>query len=212
MNNYDLILKAFKFQYGEGKAALDNPRPDGDYYYASDSRVLVRIKKDLCDGEYQPHEKQPNFERVIPPKHISLELPVFNILEQIMSHNQEIKLIGKEAVCDECNGSREVTWTYEDMDGYEHDKEFDCPICDGLGYVQEKTVPIEKLNMSINGVSFNIGLMKKVLNSIQSLLGLKTAKIVHLSQRGPMLIEAQPGVDMLIMSDRSEHQIINVHI
>lgn len=212
MNNYDLILKAFKFQYGEGKAALDHPRPDGDYYYASDSRILVRIKKDLCEGEYQPHEKQPKFERVIPPKDISLELPVYNILVQIMSHDQEITLIGEEAVCDECNGSRTVTWTYEDYDGNEHKREFDCPICDGYGYVENKTVPIEKLNMSINGISFNIGLMKKVLNSIQSFLGLKTAKIVHLSQPGPMLIEVQPGVDMLIMSGRSEHQIINIHI
>lgn len=209
MNNYDNVLQAF--QYGGGRPGIDYPRPNGEYYYATDTHILVRIKKELCSGEYEPHDRQPQFEKVIPPKETEIELPVKSILEQIMAHEQTVTLHGKEAICDECHGRKEVTWTYEDYDGNEHEKEFDCPICDGYGYLSEKTVSIDELNLSINGMSFNIGQLKTALKSILH-LGKETAKIVYLTPNKPMMIEVEPGVEMLIMSNLLEHIIININI
>lgn len=209
MNIYDQILKAF--QFGGGREPIDYPRPDGDYYYSTNSYILVKIKKELCEGTYEPHKKQPNFKRVFPTKDKAIHLPVISILEKIMEHDHEVTLTGDEAVCDECGGHGKVTWTYEDSDGTEHQKEFDCPICDGNGHLSEKTVSIDKLNISLNGISFNIGHLKTILKCIHS-LGVNTAKIVHFHSREPMLIEVKPGIEMLIMSNSLEHQIINIKI
>lgn len=209
MNIYDQILQ--EFQYGEGRPGMQYPRPDGDYYYATNGHILVKIKKELCSGEYHPHKRQPKFESIFPQRDTAIELNVDSVLEQIMSHPQVVTLKGDEAVCDECNGHGEVTWFYEDFDGVKYYDDFNCPVCNGSGHLSEKEAPIDELNMSINGMNFNIGCIKTILKCIGS-LGVKTAKIVHFTHMKPVLIEVHPGVEMLIMPNLSEHQIINIKI
>lgn len=213
MNKYDQILKAFLC---DGKRVIrrkqiECPRPDGGYYYATNSYILVRIKKDLCSGEYQKHEGQPKFEKVFPQRDTAIELNVGSVLEQIMSHSPVVTLTGDEAVCDECDGRGEVTWTYEDLEGNEHYDDFCCPVCKGCGHLLEKEVSIDELNMSINGMNFKIEHIKTILKCIES-LEVKTAKIVHFTRKEPLLIEVQPGVEMLAMPNLSEHKVIEINL
>lgn len=126
MNQYDQILEAF--------CGKDNFRPDlmtpfnyegTENIYATDARVLVSIPKRLCEKEYETRSK-PNVTAVLPKKTIRQPLSVLSLN---MSLNK-IPLVEKNVYkdCDECGGSGVVAWEYK-----HHEKEFNCPECDGDG-------------------------------------------------------------------------------
>lgn len=213
MTKYDKILKLFIDI--ESPECLTEPRPHGNYIYATDTYACIRIKRELCEEAYEAHEQQPkSFDRIFPKPECSLVLNVAEVASAISKVPEEecVKVYGKDAECDECRGKGKVTWIYESKvtdEDYEH--EFDCPVCDGSGKVNHKHLTREQRSISFNGVHFNIGILMNVLNAIHH-LGHKIATVQRLNEQQSMLINVEQGVDIVFMSNLSEASVCEIKL
>lgn len=195
MNKYD---KALQMCTGDCYWA-EKPRPHGEYIYATDTHILLRIKKHLCSEEYSAHDKQPkDLSRVVPQANTSLLLNIVEVGKIINA----IELPKKIRVdCEDCDGHGEVDWTYEDLDGEEHYHRDDCPVCHGTGKV-DREGSLNDMNIAINGIIFNCGLLILLLNELYK-LGFKTATVTYLKANSSMRINVNEDIDAVIMSNNA---------
>lgn len=205
MNKYDNVAAKFcgvEDGYVKPKWMLA-PRPHDNFVFASDSRILIRIDKSLCECDYEKIERQPDFNRVIPEPNCSLTLPVIVLVGMIkdIPPHQEVAVSGEIAKCNECNGRGRVQWHYESESGEEFDEYFDCPVCEGRGKFGTKIIYRDDMNISINGLKFRVGSLIPVLETIQA-LGYDTANVVYMSkEQNSMFLNVEPGVDVLVMAN-----------
>lgn len=203
MNKYDMVLKMFTGHADNTPEWQEEPRPHGVFIIATNTRILMRIKREMCERQYHAHSYQPTaFDRIFPQPNCELILSVEECAAAInkIPGFERIAVSGVDAKCDECDGSGEVEWTYESHDGEDFTEYHDCPICDGKGKFTHKDFPRDKRNVGINDVKFNAGYLMTVLEAIHK-LGHKNATVTYLNAGHPMLINVEPGVDILIMSN-----------
>lgn len=212
MTKYDKILKMFLGDYDETPKSIESPRPQDNYIYATDTRVCIRVNRELCEFKYFTHDNQPNFNRIFPTPECSLILNIEEVASAIkkVPEMEKVAVYGKEAECEECGGTGSVTWRYE-TDDDEYERDFDCPVCDGSGKVNHKHLTREQRSISFNGVHFNIGILMNVLNAIHH-LGHKIATVQRLNEQQSMLINVEPGVDIVFMSNLSEASVCEIKL
>lgn len=204
MNKYDKALWLFKDQ---DRACLKEPRPYEEYIVSSDSHVLIRIRKSLCEEEYTKHEKQPDFGRIMPPENCNISFSVQklgNVLKKYYKENEKTE--EGQIECEECCGSGYVRWRYNDSFGLTHYERFDCPICEGEGYVEKYETTENYQNISINNVCFTIKNLKKINDALE-ILGVEEIKITHLEKYKTMRILVEEGVDIIAMPNTASEPI-----
>jgi hypothetical protein len=119
---------------GDGRPVLRTPFTQNGYVFASDRRILIRIRESAVKGAY-PHSQNPKnpssfFMETRKEKTITLKQ-----LERLLSkveRVEEVKKIGENIKCEECAGDGEVTWEYKHWERKDY-----CPACDGEGYTGE---------------------------------------------------------------------------
>lgn len=119
-----------------------NPFIQKGYAVATNFHILIRVKEDVIDHQYDYYEK-PNIQSVFPEtreeKVLNLK-DINNLLSEVENIPEEIK-VGEDVECPECEGSGTVTWDYK-----RYSEEFDCPVCNGTGYSSyAKYVPTGKI-------------------------------------------------------------------
>lgn len=100
------------------------------YVIATDGCVLIRIRQSQTEGEYINIER-PNVKSVFKETTSSSILTICSINKMLSNVKKvkEVKYIGKDIKCHECNGEGTVLWEYRS-----YAEEFDCPVCNGTGY------------------------------------------------------------------------------
>lgn len=86
-NNYDKILHYFTENSGRNDR-FSAPRPQGEYVYATDERIAIRMPKKLISGTYCEHETQPNFESIFHPEKMD-NIVFFEEIKKIVLDNKK---------------------------------------------------------------------------------------------------------------------------
>jgi hypothetical protein len=143
MNNekqlFDMYVVADEFG-----TILTAPFIQNGYVYASDRRILIRIRESAVKEAHKIHSRNPAncssfFMETRKEKAITLRQleTLLLAVEQIA----EIKTVSENIKCEECEGDGYVVWGYEDWE-----KRGRCPACDGDGYTSEtKEVPTGRM-------------------------------------------------------------------
>lgn len=194
-NKFDIALSQMT---GASHEWLQKPRPCGDYIYATDRHILLRVRKSLCAGKYKTHDKQPqDISKCMTKADTALLLDIHEVAE-VINKLDTAEIIMK---CGDCGGDGEVLWTYEDLDGTEHTKRDECPVCNGSGKVTAEA-EVREQNIEINGDYFNLGKLMLLLDTIHS-LGIDTVVVEHVGNNRAMRIKVEDGVDALIMPNKN---------
>jgi hypothetical protein len=203
MNKYDKALQRFTNPFSSGFTA--EPHVQGSYIIATNKFILIKVKKELVSEQYSEHEKLPPVDKIIPPKdNCSRKFDIADIIKAVISVPQKkvVKISGILAQCDDCGGSGYVNYQFEAFDGQIYEKRDECPVCKGRGSFPEAQLTRDELNISINDICFNIGLITTVVNAIDE-LGFKSAKVTYLKDLCPMHLILDDGTEILITSNAS---------
>lgn len=198
MKNENRFLTRFVADYDERRQALHNPIDMGEYVIATDIHILARVRKDLCEETYQSNE---TFKKI--PNYFNDGDTFYTLnLDDIVATVNKIPKVeivkDKRAKCDECNGSGDVDWEYEDSEGYLHQRSSDCPICGGTGRVDQKKLYRENQYVEINGVLFLCAYLMDIADAMND-LGVKMATVRNLHKTRAMYINLIDGVDIILM-------------
>ena len=123
------------------KLRYKKPYTKDGYVYATNGRILLRIKDEILSREYEPI----NAANITIPKENCNYLITYKDIEKALASvpkEEEVIEIEEDTDCPECYGSGVVDWEYTDRNGEFYEYEYDCPICNGTGYVnraQKKT-------------------------------------------------------------------------
>lgn len=106
--------------------------------WSTDGGILIRIKPERLNGEYQKGELNLPNQECPCRKKVTIEA-IEEALKKCPQVDEEI--VVREAIeCDECNGYGEVHWKYRADNGRTYDCLHDCPICDGTGQKRPEMV------------------------------------------------------------------------
>lgn len=151
MNKYLEILQMFVGQ-DDLRPAMTVPNIGNEYASATDAHALVFFDKNLLpentvfETNFGEKLKYPDIQRFIELEDICnnrLDLQKVNDVISKCPLIEDFDEEEKEDTCNECDGSGEVTYTYEDSKYKDHELDGECPICDGYG---KFTQTIEKPN------------------------------------------------------------------
>ncbi len=177
--------------------------------WATDGYSLLFVNRECLSGEYPTH-------RLTMPKFIGKSCTTVitqDALRVALSEcpqvDEEIET-GKYKKCKECGGSGEVEWEYIDLGGFSHQRDFDCPCCDGSGYSDEaitkktgKKVPDKRACVLVDTMIAAVGQMSRLLKAME-LLGVDEVRHVITSKKGTNLFIVNDDIKILIMPYRSE--------
>jgi hypothetical protein len=151
MIKYLEILQMFVGQ-DDLRPAMTVPNIGNEYASATDAHALVFFDKNLLpentvfETDFGEKLKYPDIQRFIELEDICnnrLDLQKVNDVISKCPLIEDFDEEEKEDTCNECDGSGEVTYTYEDSKYKDHELDGECPICDGYG---KCTQTIEKPN------------------------------------------------------------------
>lgn len=114
---------------------LNNPFNFGDYTYATDGHILIRVPK---IEEYSENPILDTIEKVFP---IDIDKIDNSLWIDIPELTETIKVIdcvdcegtGKNSICPDCEGEKEVSWESENGFLYEDT----CRMCEGTGRIDD---------------------------------------------------------------------------
>lgn len=212
MNKYLEILQMFVSQ-DDLRPAMTVPNIGNEFASSTDAHALVFFDKNLLpentvfETDFGEKLKYPDIQRFIEMKaNCNTILDVEKINEVISKCPliEDTDEEEKEDTCNECDGSGEVTYTYEDSKYKDHELDGECPICEGLG---KCTKTIEKPNgkMVKNneyylqcGISYlSVFLIEKLLK-VQQIIG-GDISIVNQTYPNKEILFKVSNVNVLIM-------------
>ena len=110
------------------------PLLKGNKVFAADFHKAIYINAEVCQGEYERTEKFDM--KFSPVAEQELNIPLLSLQKAYDSlpkvNDEEYDMED----CDECDGTGSVEWECQDKKGNTHYKDFDCPICNGLGFLK----------------------------------------------------------------------------
>ena len=196
---------------------------DENRIWATDSHIFIRVDNNLTGGKYESHEQ---FLPQLDGEECDITIPI-SAIEEAM---KELPMIaetriekGDEIECPECDGTGEVTWTYEDEEGNEYELDADCPVCEGTGRTDEekevptgRMIPEKNTSIVIAGIMFEAKFIKNVIDGLR-LLGFDSIRQVHRTQDGANVFEVTAGVEVWIApmfenADWSEYKTVEVRL
>lgn len=147
VNSYRSVLELFRCKDEKRKDWLLKPFVIGDNVFTTDAHCMVWFDKNIIPtfSEYDVYEEK-KIGGVIPTEiNIEKVIPVDEIKAGLAKCPTEdgFDWVGKDVECKECEGEGTVVWEYNN-----HEKEDDCPVCDGDGLSRKKRqVPNGKKNI-----------------------------------------------------------------
>lgn len=134
MKTIEEILYTFCADREQKNEVFYTPFEQNGYIYATDGNILIKISKSITTNKYQYRDK-PNCQSVFVPCKQKMVIKISELRNKISKADliDEVIQIGKDVECKECDGYGEVEWEYKT-----HTKYFDCPVCDGSGYKEQK--------------------------------------------------------------------------
>lgn len=136
--NYDNILKLFVLK--DKRDACHHPATFGDFVFATDRHIMVRIPKQFIEGTYPRLHRHPDMTKInLEPSGVLGKIHISKI-EAALS---KVELVDDVEDCTYCNGRG-----YQECNlGHEHE----CEACKGTGCVESKTK--EKVLSEIDNIS-----------------------------------------------------------
>lgn len=200
MKNEEKFLNRFVNTL-EWPESIKKPFYRDGFVYATNRMILVRVPYRDLERLYDTVDKPTNLPQ-FPEPTCDIELPISVLVEtfKTIPKVEELRVEGKAAECDECEGRGEVEWTYEDSDGEEHQRYFECPICNGRGKVKTKEFYREWRYTSINGIAFRNNELMIIAEAAHD-LGLSTIRVLHLPEScSAARFQLEPNIDIIIMA------------
>lgn len=167
------LEKAFDLFYtkDELRPKISSPFEADGYVVASNGHVLIRVRKNRVDFEYDASNKGPDMTGIIPEYNrnslLQLNKQFFDVYKTVDEYEDVIKNVE----CYKCRGKRVVEWTHES-----YKKLSACPICSGKGF-HEKTVSEKTgkrlFNYQVIKIENSYFLMRAfyIIFSVQELVG-----------------------------------------
>lgn len=126
--NIDDLLQLF-VSTDDLRPKFMRPWREGNYIFASETHICIRVKGSMTDTDYPCSNSHTNnmFLCRCPDGKLNRE-----ILDNAISYAptvDEIKTVGEDIECEECDGTGQVRWEYKSWTDI-----FDCPVCQGTGY------------------------------------------------------------------------------
>jgi hypothetical protein len=190
------------------RPVLQAPFTQGGYVYATDARILIRIRESVVTGSY-PVAENPNNSRFFIETNRE-ETITIQQLEELLSRVEMIEethVVGKSVTCEECGGSGLVYWEHG-----RYEKEDDCPACDGSGYSQQERKVITG-NMTLNklapvklgGRTFSAGYIQTIVQTME-LLGIHEIAMRYneYNEMKQVIFNFSPDVDVILMPIHAE--------
>jgi len=137
VESYKSVLELFRCKDEKRKDWLLSPFVIGDNVFTTDAHCMVWFDKKIIPtfSEYDIYEEK-KIEGVIPTEiNIEKVIPIDEIKKGIAKCPTEdgFDWVGEDVECKECKGEGTVVWEYNN-----HEKEDDCPVCDGDGLSRKK--------------------------------------------------------------------------
>lgn len=182
IGNFDesALLNLFVGKVGEIRKWTLEPFALGEYVYATDCMIMIRINKKMLNKEY-PSKNNPIISfPSIPSLSICYEINEISKLLKSITKERVIVTEKEEELCEECNGTGRVTYEYVDLKGKPYELEENCPICEGDGFIyKEKEIETDEFDypkhcpVKVYGGFLNAYYVE-VLQKAMSILGINT--------------------------------------
>lgn len=196
------LLDVFIYRDDDMRPGLESPMEQDGYICATDTRIAIRIKKEMTTGEYE-HRATPTFARVFPESKPKYSIRVNTISEAISKCGLSMAAF---VDCPECNGSGEVEWHYHDKDGDTHTHDDECPLCHGDGTALNG---INKFISLGNEHAFSAYYLICIVKAMR-LLGVESISVTPNNFHG-WLFEPCEGVEILLMPRSSYMDKVTVY-
>lgn len=188
---------------------LSAPYLKDGYVCATDTHIMVRIKAEVLNREYNEVE---DLNLVLPSGNCNFKVSLKEIndaLAAIPQIDEEIEVRGDKE-CPECDGEGGVEWEYIDQAGKRHYKFCDCPVCDGTGYIDKphriktgKKIPAEDCPIQIRSVIFESKYLY-ILRRAMEIIGLSEIRCIHQKLGLPCIFVVDENIEIVIMPFRGE--------
>lgn len=137
IKSIDELLQMF-VSTDEDRPKFLKPWRERNHVFASETHILIRANGYLTTVDYPQHNSD-NSNKLFPTG-IPTGMLSAATLENAISYaplTDEMKTVGEDVDCEECDGDGEVVW------GYRHwTRTYPCPVCEGCGYSSlSKSVP-----------------------------------------------------------------------
>lgn len=135
MKGYENVDEKQLLRLFQGKGILTAmPLLKDDKVFATDFRKVIYINAEVCQGEY---ERTEMFDIKFPPVEQELNIPLLSLQKAYDSLPKVEDEEYDQEECTECDGTGSVEWEYTDKNGKTHHQDFDCPACDGWGFLKQ---------------------------------------------------------------------------
>lgn len=115
------------------RPALAFPNMKDGVVYATDGHVLISIPEENLALKYETKDNYPNaqktLDRYVESNKDEMKVSMSAIAKELIKARIEVDK--KELNCEECNGTGELEWEYEDKKHTSHYEDFECPVCKG---------------------------------------------------------------------------------
>ena len=208
MNNYQKILNLF-VSTDEMRNWMQRPFVINSKIHATNGYALVafdiiKLKEPIDFGAYN----EEKLTGVYPLEHNLDNTYTIDYLKECFKKVPLVEDFDKEEkedTCNECNGSGEVIFTYEDSKLKDHEIDGECPMCDGFGKcTQTLEKPNGKMIEDFNskcviGNSLFFANKVKHIIEVADLLGVSEFKHVHQTTPSKQSLFKIGDVDLLLM-------------
>ena len=202
--NEQELLSLFYDKENDMRPDMAAPYLKNGYVCATEAHILIRIKAETLNGEYNEIEG------------LNIDFPADNCnfiisqqdlktaIENIPKVEEEEK-VGKDIECEECNGEGEVEWEYRDRNGNYHYDYHDCPKCYGDGYIShvkyQKTgrmIPDGDCPIRIRYVIIKAEFLEILVKAME-IIGVDEIRCVHQEYRTPCIFRVDDNIEIIIM-------------
>lgn len=202
--NEQELLSLFYDKGNDMRPHLTAPYLENGYVCASEGHILIRIKAEILNGEYQESTWRnisfpaDNCDFLVSLRDV--EMALINIPQV-----EETKLMGEDEDCEECDGEGVVEWEYRGKKQQDYYRYHACPVCDGFGYkcraVYKKTgemVPDKEFPIGIRDIVFKSKFIE-ILGKAMRIMGVDKVRCVHQSYGDPCIFRVDNNIEIIIM-------------
>lgn len=196
------LLDMFCDKSGLRSYPFFNPRYNE--VWSTNGYVAIRINPEILVGEYIK-EKLTMFKLEYPCEKTITIKALSKALEACPLVDEEV-VIQDAVKCEDCDGSGEVYWEYEDNHLHTHERLMDCPICDGTGEMEhEKTKKTGKKVVADDAVimvgdSYIFAKYLQTLKQAMDFLNIASVKMTHNSPKGANEFVVNDDIRIIIAS------------
>jgi hypothetical protein len=138
----DFILNLFTTD-NDYRPRFKFPNKQDGIVYATDGHALIAIDENELSKKYESDENFANCKKVFDEKMSeklidSRKFCVESIIDLLLDCRLTVDRFMIR--CPECDGDGFVLYTYENKKGVEHEKDCECPECEGVGKIRGKNL------------------------------------------------------------------------